>query len=622
MSDEAMAARDEQANNQAVATSTSPPKPTPREQDIEIGRMGLLPLSALALIVGVVTGFGAVFFRALIALVHNLLFLGHFSIAYNASIFTPASPWGAFVILVPVIGGIGVTWIVSNFAPEAKGHGVPEVMDAIYYNSGKIRPVVAVVKSIASALAIGSGAAVGREGPIIQIGSALGSSLGQFLRMQAGQRITLVAAGAGAGIAATFNTPIGGVLFATELMLPEISVNTFLPVAVATGTATFIGRLFFGSQPAFSVPVDIAALPNSPSSALILLLYAVLGGVVGVAAAGFVRGLHVIEDGFDLIPGRYLRHILGMLLVGIMMYAFFLGAGHYFIEGVGYATIQATLYNHFTVAGFLLLLFVAKLLATSISLGSGSSGGVFSPSLFMGATLGAAFAALIGVVLPGAPVSLPAFAIVGMGAMVGGGTGAAMTAVTMIFEMTRDYNIVLPMILAVAVALGVRRLLSRENIYTLKLVRRGHPIPKALHANMFLVRRAGDIMARDVLVLEEGASYASFRQMAASHGGLQHVVVTRGGEIMGTITVDDELRHALAATSTNIALSTLAQQGFTLVHEQDVAFDVIKTLMREKANMAVVLSRTKAGESKRVLGVITKSQVADAVADSVRMYPG
>ena len=339
MSDEAMAARDEQANNQAVATSTSPPKPTPREQDIEIGRMGLLPLSALSLIVGVVTGFGAVFFRALIALVHNLLFLGHFSIAYNASIFTPASPWGAFVILVPVIGGIGVTWIVSNFAPEAKGHGVPEVMDAIYYNSGKIRPVVAVVKSIASALAIGSGAAVGREGPIIQIGSALGSSLGQFLRMQAGQRITLVAAGAGAGIAATFNTPIGGVLFATELMLPEISVNTFLPVAVATGTATFIGRLFFGSQPAFSVPVDIAALPNSPSSALILLLYAVLGGVVGVAAAGFVRGLHVIEDGFDLIPGRYLRHILGMLLVGIMMYAFFLGAGHYFIEGVGYATI-------------------------------------------------------------------------------------------------------------------------------------------------------------------------------------------------------------------------------------------------------------------------------------------
>ncbi len=181
------------------------------------------------------------------------------------------------MILVPVIGGIGVTWIVSNFAPEAKGHGVPEVMDAIYYQRGVIRPVVAVVKSIASALAIGSGAAVGREGPIIQIGSALGSTLGQVIRMRAGQRITLVAAGAGAGIAATFNTPIGGVLFATELMLPEISVNTFLPVAVATGTATFIGRLFFGSEPAFSVPASLASIPNDPSSALTLVLYALLG---------------------------------------------------------------------------------------------------------------------------------------------------------------------------------------------------------------------------------------------------------------------------------------------------------------------------------------------------------
>ena len=165
---------------------------------------------------------------------------------------------GPAIILVPVIGGIGVTWIVSNFAPEAKGHGVPEVMDAIYYKQGIIRPVVAVVKSIASAIAIGTGAAVGREGPIIQIGSALGSTLGQIIRMQPGQRITLVAAGAGAGIAATFNTPIGGVLFATELMLPEISVNTFLPVAVATGTATFIGRLFFGDQPAFNVPSNLA----------------------------------------------------------------------------------------------------------------------------------------------------------------------------------------------------------------------------------------------------------------------------------------------------------------------------------------------------------------------------
>src|SRR6201996_1700781 len=219
----------------------------------------LVVLCLLALSVGVIGGVGAVVFRALIAFVHNLLFLGQISIAYDSSIFTPPHPWGAFVILVPVIGGLGVTFIVTNFAPEAKGHGVPEVMDAIYYKRGVIRPIVAVAKSLASALSIGSGAAVGREGPIIQIGSAFGSTLGQWISMAMGQRIILVAAGAGAGIAATFNTPIGGVLFATELMMPEISVNTFLPVAISTGTATFVGRLFFGTQPAFDVPTNLAS---------------------------------------------------------------------------------------------------------------------------------------------------------------------------------------------------------------------------------------------------------------------------------------------------------------------------------------------------------------------------
>ena len=152
---------------------------------------------------------------------------------------------------MPVIGGIFVTFLITNFAPEARGHGVPEVMDAIYYKEGIIRPIVALIKSLASALAIGTGAAVGREGPIIQIGASLGSTLGQMIRMAPWQRITLVAAGAGAGIAATFNTPIGGVMFAIELMMPELSARTFLPVALATGAATFIGRIFLGLQPAF-----------------------------------------------------------------------------------------------------------------------------------------------------------------------------------------------------------------------------------------------------------------------------------------------------------------------------------------------------------------------------------
>jgi CIC family chloride channel protein len=609
----------DQAPTVRTSTRTPPPAQAPVEDSSR--RLRLLPLALLALIVGIVTGIGAVVFRGLIGLLHNLFFLHQFSFAYDSSLFTPFNPWGPFVILVPVVGAIGVTWIVSSFAPEAKGHGVPEVMDAIYYKQGVIRPVVAVVKSLASALAIGSGAAVGREGPIIQIGSALGSTLGQITRLQAGQRITLVAAGAGAGIAATFNTPIGGVLFATELMLPEISVNTFLPVAVATGSATFIGRLFFGSQPAFTVPANLAPLQNDISAALLLLLYAVLGILTAVAAAAFIRGLHLLEDGFDRIPGRYVRHMVGMLLVGILMYAFWFTKGHYFIEGVGYASIQAILYNQIPGAGLLLILMVSKLLATSISLGSGSSGGIFSPSLFMGASLGAAFASIVQIVLPGIPISVPAFAMVGMGAMVGSGTGAAMTAVTMIFEMTRDYDIVLPMIIAVALALGVRRMLSTENIYTLKLVRRGHPIPKALHANMFLVRSAADIMERDVLVLDEATPFSRFLELAAAQGGLRHVVVTHAGTVIGGLRVNTDLRRTLGATSSEVPLGDLVRPGsFTVVRAADIAFDVITTIWNRQASMAIVVS--EAGGTEQVLGVVTKEHVADTVASSIQIYPG
>ncbi len=232
-----------------------------------------------------------------------------------------------------------------------------------------------------------------------------------------------------------------------------------------------------------------------------------LGAIVGVAAALFVRSLHWAEDLFERIPENYLRHAFGMLLVGVLIYLLISAAGHYYVEGVGYATIQATLAGQLTGGMFMLLLFVCKLFATTVSLGSGSSGGIFSPSLFMGATLGAAFASLVGAVLPGVPISLPAFAMVGMGAMVGGGTGAAMTAVTMIFEMTLR----LQHRAADDPGGGAqpRRppVLSLESIYTMKLVRRGHAMPRGLHANLFLVRSARDVMLRDVVILDESTSF-------------------------------------------------------------------------------------------------------------------
>jgi CIC family chloride channel protein len=580
----------------------------------------LSQLSLLALVLGVITGLGAVLFRDLIGLIHNLAFTGHAIAHYDANVFTSPSPWGPLVILVPVLGAVGVTFLVTHFAPEAKGHGVPEVMDAIYYKNGVIRPVVALVKSLASAIAIGTGSSVGREGPIIQIGSALGSTLGQIIRMPAGQRIALVAAGAGAGIASTFNTPIGGVMFAIELMLPEVSVDTFLPVAIATGTATFIGRWFFGDAPAFHVP-PLHAIAADPRAILVLVLFAVLGALTGVAAAGFTRGLHWAEDLFDQIRFRYLRHMLGMLMVGVLMYLLFRTLGQYYIDGVGYATVQAVLAGQISAFWLLGLLGLCKALATSLSLGSGSSGGIFSPSLFMGATLGGGFAALLNTTGLAHQLSIPAFAAVGMGAMVGGATGAVMTAVTMIFEMTLDYSIVTPMIVAVATSIGARRMLSRETIYTMKLVRRGRTIPKARHANMFLVQHAREVMDADIQVLPAGASFDDYVRQPEHAGRLRHVVVTDQDRIVGVIRVNTALRRGLEGAHTGLTLGDVASRNFTLVGEGETAFEVIRHMWRQSAIMAVVVRGRGIPPGIDVAGVITKEHVADSVADSIKTYP-
>ncbi len=590
------------------------------DEEVAGGTIGLFTLSLLAVVAGLVTGLGAVAFRALIGLIHNVFFLGQFSVHYDANVHTPESPWGVLVIFVPVLGGFIVTFLVKNFAPEARGHGVPEVMDAIYYKEGIIRPIVAAVKSLASAFSIGTGAAVGREGPIIQIGSSLGSTAGQFIPMAVWQRITLVAAGAGAGIAATFNTPIGGVMFTVELMMPEVSVRTFLPVALATGTATFVGRLFMGIAPAFAVP-HLAALMNTPASICILLLYGVLGAVTGLAATAFIRSLHLAEAVFDRVKNQYLRHALGMLIVGIMIFAFMIYAGHYYVEGVGYAAIEDTLTGGLSIPALLLVLFAGKLIATSISLGSGASGGIFSPSLFMGATLGGAFGAAVNAIYPLPSIGVANAAIVGMAAMVGGGTGAAMTGITMLFEMTRDYDIVMPMIVAVAISIGTRRLLSRENIYTIKLAGRRHFVPKALHANMFLVRHASDIMDRGALVLPASLSFDEFLRHPELSGHMQHVVIVEGNRIVGVQRVNTALRLGLEGKKTGATLGDVARKNFTIAREEDVLFDVIDRMWRRDAVMAVVVrGRTRVPRADQVIGIIGKEHIADSVADSIKGY--
>jgi CIC family chloride channel protein len=417
------------------------------------GSLPPLRFSLLALIVGIVAGVGAVIFRGLIAGFHNALFLGRFSLEYDANVHTPLSPWGPLVVLVPVLGAVGVVFLVKNFAPEAKGHGVPEVMDAIYYGGGKIRPVVALVKSLASALSIGSGGSVGREGPIIQIGASFGSTVGQVLRLPPWQRITLIAGGAGGGIAATFNTPVGGVLFALELMMHEVSARTLVPVVISTATATYVGQLFFGPHPSFVIP-ELEQPYFHVSSPGLLVAYVPLAILAGLLSAAFIRSIYAFEDFFTqkVKGGYYVQHMAGMLAVGAIMYALMICFGHYYIEGVGYSTVQDILSGAETSRALLLLLLALKLLATSLTLGSGASGGIFSPALFLGATVGGAYGILLQQLFPGMAISPAAFAVAGMAGMVGGSTGAAMAAIVMIFEMTLDYRVIIPMTITVAIS--------------------------------------------------------------------------------------------------------------------------------------------------------------------------
>ncbi|MBX9700182.1 MAG: chloride channel protein [Acetobacteraceae bacterium] len=455
-------------------------------------------LLGLAVLVGIIAGLSAWVFRLLIGLVHNIAFLGQFSFIYDANLHTAPPPFGAWVILAPVIGGVIVAWLVSSFAPEAKGHGVPEVMDAIHFREGRIRPQVALVKSLASAISIGSGAAVGREGPIVQIGAAFGSTLGQAVPMGASDRRILVAAGAGAGIAATFDTPLGGLAFAIELLLLAVSARSVLVVTVAVVVATRIGNALLGAGPAFVVPAlevahEVLFAPGA------LLAFLALGALMGLLAAGFIRAIYGAEDLFDAIPGNYYtRHMLGMLCLGVILWLLLERAGHYYVQGVGYATIMDVLTGALGDPWFLLLLAALKLLATALSLGSGASGGVFSPALFLGATAGAAFGLLVERLVPGLGVGVPAFALAGMAGMVAGTTGAVLTAIIMITGMSGDTAIALPLLLAAAAAWWTRRAVMAESIYTMKLLARGHAVPEGLQAPVLPMRRVADAMTEPV----------------------------------------------------------------------------------------------------------------------------
>lgn len=573
-------------------------------------QVSVVTLSLFAVIIGIVAGLGAIILRMLISVIHNLLFLGELSLHYDANLPTPAGPFGPLVILAPVIGGVLVLYLVRRYAPEAKGHGVPEVMDAIYYQNGMIRPVVVVIKSLASALSIGSGASVGREGPIIQIGSGMGSVLGQVFKLRSWQVITLVAAGAGAGIAATFNTPLGAVMFAVELMLPEFSARTLLPVVLATGTATYMGRLAFGMEPAFMVASYNRPELFVPLSVDMLPLYILFGLIAGVGATLFVKVLYWIEDLFDewnINP--YVKNVIAMTSIGILFYVLMQTTGMYHTAGVGYATIQAILTGQLAAPAFLLLLFVLKLLATSLSLGGGASGGVFSPSLFMGATLGGAFGALLNMGFPFLGFSPITFALVGMAAIVGSSTGAAITSIMMLFEMTGDYSITVAAIITVVVALGVRSGLTASDIYTTKLARRGHHIPRDRRSHMFAIRIASEVMEPVVKTLDAASIKHSAEIAQSGFDKRSFAVVTKGRNIVGVVQVDPENNDRPVGP-------ILAPVG--VVREKSFLQDAMTHMADRSLVAALVIPDRKLAHPENVIGVLTRGSIAETVMRDFR----
>ncbi|MEB0286974.1 MULTISPECIES: chloride channel protein [unclassified Cryobacterium] len=367
------------------------------------------------------------------------------------------------MIVAPAIGGLLYGPLVNKFAPEARGHGVPEVMYAITKRGGRIPGKVAIVKSLASAITIGSGGSVGREGPIVQIGSALGSTLGRAVRLPESQLRTLVACGAAGAIAATFNAPIAGIFFALELLLRDFAARSFGVVVLASVTASIVGRSILGDHPFLSLPTFTIVNPSE------FTLFAVLGLAAGLTGVGFTKVLYAVEDLCDWAwrgKPEWLRPVAGGLVLGLVLFALPQ------MYGVGYPVLEKGVQGGYAL-GFVALLLVGKVVATSLTIGIGGSGGVFAPSLFIGAMLGAAFGDVAGMVFPVFAGQTGTFALVGMGAVFAGATRAPITAAIILFELTGEYSIILPLLLAIVIATGVSRLLSRDTIYTLKLRRRG-----------------------------------------------------------------------------------------------------------------------------------------------------
>ncbi len=554
----------------------------------------------IAIIIGVIAGYAAVGIRFLIEEFSHLSYPGMGTVLENIT----NTPW-YWVILVPTLGGLIVGPLIYFFAPEAKGHGVPEVMQAILLKGGKIRPRVAAIKALASAITIGTGGSVGREGPIIQIGSSIGSTVGQIFKVPQRKLKTLVACGAAAGIAAAFNAPIAGALFAVEIILMDFAVAQFSPIVISAVMATVISHSYDGNLVAFSVPAYEYASPYE------LVFYFILGAASGVVSYLFIKTLYYSEDFFDekMKMPEYLKPVVGGVGIGIMALVFPQ------VMGVGYDSINNALHGNMIWYVALGLVFI-KIAATALTLGSGGSGGIFAPSLFMGAMLGYFMGDLANQFFPTITANPGAYALVAMGGLVAGTTRAPITAIIIVFELTYDYEIILPLMITSIVSLIVSTYLSRESIYTLKLLLRGISIKEGTETNVMESIYIKDVYKKVFTQISVTDNFSKVVNTVLSGKGVEFPVVNKKNNIVGIISMNNlkELLFEKDSLNSLLIAGDLANTDFAVLTPDDDCKKALEVMhLHDFEGIPIVA----AFNSKKIIGMLWRKDIQDAYQKAI-----
>jgi CIC family chloride channel protein len=518
----------------------------------------------VSILIGLLGGLGAVGFRKFIEVVNRVAWG---EAEYTLDYIYELPIW--WKVLAPTTGGAIVGLIIWRFAREVSGHGVPEVMEAVALRGGRIRPRVVFAKLLASGICIGSGGSVGREGPIVQIGSALGSTIGQWLRIDRERLRTLVGCGAAAGIAATFNAPVAGALFAVEIILGDFGVAQFSPIVISSVVGTVVSQHYLGDFPAFVVPPYSLEHPNE------LFAYAGLGILAGLVALAFIRTLYASEDLFAKFHVVWpIRAAVGGAAIGVI------GIWLPHVFGVGYEAINEAL-NGALIWQIMLLLVAVKVIAVSITIGSGGSGGIFAPSLFIGAMLGGAVGTVVHSVWPDSTAGPGAYALVGMGAVVAAGTHAPITAIVMIFELTGEYKIILPLMITCIIATLLSTRLQAASIYTLKLLRRGVDIHGGRAVNVLQDVPAREAMRTEMTTVAPYDSLGHLLSVFMDHPGTTLFVVDKKRRLLGTVTASElgpAMGDASALSSLVITEDLMARHGVPAVGPEESLAEVMRML--------------------------------------------